>query len=151
MWYFSKLNSGFYNDQIHSTRPEDAIEITDAQHAALMADNKIGKNIVFDDNTGLPIAINPPAPTLQAQFEQVRLALQAAINTKARELGFSGGDSVIQYAGWQNAYQTTAITFGNWEVSVWVTADDYRDQVIAGTSPMLTPAEAVAMMPAYPA
>lgn len=95
----------------------------------------------------------PPAPlqpSLAEQFEQVRFALQASIDDKAKTFGFSGGNALILYAGFTNPFQTLATQFANWEVSVWVEAGQYKDQVIAGTSPMVTPSEAVAMMPEYP-
>lgn len=90
--------------------------------------------------------------TLTQKFELVRQALQASIDAKAYELGqFSSGDALIQYAGFTNAFQPLAQQFGEWEVSVWVQASAYRDNVVAGTAPMVTPEQAVAMMPAYPA
>lgn len=89
----------------------------------------------------------PPPLSIQQRFESVRNALQAAIDTKAKELGFSGGDSLIQYVGFENVFQPMAQVFATWEVSVWVEAGIYRDQVIAGTAPMITPEAAVAMMP----
>lgn len=93
----------------------------------------------------------PPTPTLQEQFEQVRAALQGAIDTKAREFGFSGGNALILYAGFANPFQTLAKQFAGWEVIVWVEAGQYKQQVLEGSSPMLTPEQAVAMMPGYPA
>ena len=54
------------------------------------------------------------------------------------------------YAGFDNAFQAVAQVFAAWEASVWVEADAYKDQVLAGVKPMLTPAEAVAMMPIFP-
>jgi len=88
--------------------------------------------------------------TLEEQFEQVRVALQAEIDVKARTFDFSNGNALILYAGFTNPFQTLSQQFAGWEVSVWVEAGIYKDEVIAGTSPMVTPAEAVAMMPAYP-
>lgn len=89
-----------------------------------------------------------PAP-LQEQFETVRLALQQAIDVKAREFGFSGGNALILYAGFINPFQLLAQQFAAWEVSVWVEANEYKAQVIAGISPMLSPQQAVEMMPEY--
>lgn len=93
----------------------------------------------------------PPTVSLTEQFEQVRAALQGAIDAKAREFGFSGGNALILYAGFANSFQTLAKQFAGWEVIVWVEAGQYKQQVLEGSSPMLTPAQAVAMMPGYPA
>lgn len=87
---------------------------------------------------------------LVADSETVRKALQSAIDEKARTFGFSGGNAFMLYAGFVNPFQTVALVFAQWEASVWAEADVYKAQVIAGTAPMLTADEAVALMPAYP-
>lgn len=62
--YFSKITGGFYVDSIHGAAiPDDAIEITTEQHAALIAAQSAGQRIVADAD-GHPIAVDPPAPTL---------------------------------------------------------------------------------------
>ena len=62
--FFSKSTTGFYSRAIHgSTIPADALEITDAQHAALMAGQLLGRRISADA-AGAPILVEPPAPTL---------------------------------------------------------------------------------------
>ena len=91
----------------------------------------------------------PETPTLEQQFESVRIALQSAIDAKAQEFEFSNGNSLMLYAGFVNPFQSLAQQFATWEASVWVEAGQYKAQVIAGTQPMLTPEQAVAMMPAY--
>lgn len=149
--FFSKITGGFYSKEIHGINmPEDVVEINEFEHAELMQAQSAGA-IISANEDGYPVAVFPPPPTQEELIaiasEAVRRALQSAIDTKARELGFSSGDSVIQYAGWPNSYQDMAIAFGNWEVSVWLEAGAYRAQVLAGEAPMLTPEEAVAMMP----
>lgn len=101
---------------------------------------------------------NTPEPadvyelTLAEQAEAVRVALQAAIDEKARTFGFiSGGNALMLYAGFVNPFQPLAQTFATWEASVWYEAELYKAEVFAGTKPMLTPTEAVALMPIYPA
>ena len=104
--------------------------------------------ITFEDDA-------PPSPpqelTLEQQAEEVRIALQSAIDDKAKAFNFSNGDALMLYAGFTNPFQSLAQQFATWEASVWVEAESYRQQVIAGTKPMLTPSEAVALMPEYPA
>ena len=81
--------------------------------------------------------------------DDVRRALQSAIDTRAASLGFSNGNALMLYAGFGNAFQAVAQVFAVWEASVWVEADAYKSEVMAGTKPMLSPAEAVAMMPVF--
>lgn len=92
-----------------------------------------------------------PTPTLAELAENVREALQTAIDDKAKSFGFSGGNALMLYAGFANPFQSLAQVFATWESTVWVEAEAYKAEVIAGTKPMLTGAEAVAMMPTYPA
>jgi hypothetical protein len=54
------------------------------------------------------------------------------------------------YAGFTNAYKATATKFATWEVSVWVAANTYKEQVLLGATPMISPEQAVSLMPAYP-
>lgn len=92
-----------------------------------------------------------PQVTLADLAENVRVALQSAIDDKARSFGFSGGNALMLYAGFVNPFQPLAQVFATWEASVWVEADAYKSDVIAGLKPMLSEAEAVALMPVYPA
>lgn len=89
--------------------------------------------------------------SLEELSEEVRKALQAAIDVKAESFGFkSGGNALMLYAGFVNPYQPLAQVFATWEASVWAAADAYKEEVIAGNEPMLTPEQAVALMPEYP-
>ena len=112
--------------------PKGAIEIT----------NEEAEQIKLDSIT---------QPTLEDLTENVRVALQAEIDAKAKSFGFSGGNALMLYAGFLNPFQPLAQVFATWESSVWVEADAYKHDVIAGTKPMLSPSEAVALMPSYPA
>ena len=96
--------------------------------------------------------LEPPAPpTLVELAEAVRGALQSAIDTRAHNFGFSGGNALMLYAGFVNPFQPLAQVFAAWEASVWYEAELYKAEVIAGNKPMLSPSEAVALMPVYPA
>ena len=89
----------------------------------------------------------PPEPTLPEQFEMVRQALQGEIDRRARVLGFSSGDALMLYAGKDNPFRPVADPFFQWEAAVWFEAGAYRQQVIEGLQSMITPQEAVDMMP----
>ena len=69
--YFSSNTKGFYRNDIHSTIPPDAVEITAATHAALMAAQSSGKIIASDAN-GHPIAIDPPPPSREQKMTALR-------------------------------------------------------------------------------
>ncbi|WP_210204568.1 hypothetical protein [Microvirga sp. 17 mud 1-3] len=77
--FYSASTGGFYSKEIHGSNiPADAVEITDDEHAALMAGQAAGKRIVPDEN-GRPILADPPPapPSIPKRVtrRQGRLAL----------------------------------------------------------------------------
>jgi hypothetical protein len=113
-------------------------------------DDFITENLIPMSSAEIIAHLSPPEPTLEQRSNKVRLALQDAIDIKAQSIGFSGGNALMLYAGFENHYQPMAQVFATWEASVWVQADQYKTEVIAGTKPMLSEPEAVDLMPAYP-
>lgn len=81
--------------------------------------------------------------------EAVKHALQAHIDSVAVGLGFSGGNAVMLYTGFANAFQQLAQAFGTWEADIWEQANQYMAQVKAGDAPMLMPEQAVERVPAF--
>lgn len=147
------------------------LPMLDANIRALQWDGVVGHIEFNDDTQNATIhdidpfasvlsawnALTPPPPTPPAEaellaqaIEVMRHALQSSIDEKAKTFGFSGGNALMLYAGFTNAFQPLAQTFAIWEAGVWVDAETYKAQVIAGTQPMLTPNAAVLMMPDYP-
>lgn len=65
-WSYSPTSGGFYNTAIHGDAiPADAVAITDAAYAALMAAQSAGKRIVSGDD-GHPAAVDRIAPAVTA-------------------------------------------------------------------------------------
>lgn len=81
--------------------------------------------------------------------DSVKRALQSKIDQVAQSLGFSGGNSVMLYAGFDNPFKSLAQVFGVWEAGIWVQANQYMEQVKAGDAPMLTPEQAVERVPVF--
>ena len=81
--------------------------------------------------------------------EAVKQALQSHIDSVAFGLGFSGGNAVMLYAGFANAFQLLAQAFGAWEAGIWAQANQYMAQVKVGDAPMLTPEQAVERVPSF--
>lgn len=78
MMYYSKQTGGFYTREIHGDNiPADAVEITEDEHAALMAGQAAGKTISADAS-GAPILLDPPPPTP----EQIAAAMSAAAQSR---------------------------------------------------------------------
>ena len=100
----------------------------------------------------------PPSPLEQllAQAEAVRQALVDAVQARFQsvqdDIGafFQSSAEFKTFAGFTNAFQLPAQQFGAWEAEVWHQANIYKLQVMQGQAPMLTPEQAVEMMPSYP-
>lgn len=91
----------------------------------------------------------PVEPSIADQLEALRGPIQAAVDNVAAAHGFSNGNALMLYAGFDNPFRALALTFATWEASVWMQAITYRDSVLAGDAPMITADQAVAMMPAF--
>lgn len=76
--FYSKQTGGFYSRGIHGDNiPDDAVEITADEHAALIEGQSQGKLIQADAN-GFPVLADPPAPNPQIQTNAEALAYLAS-------------------------------------------------------------------------
>lgn len=99
--FYASSTRGFYSEEIHGTPgspdckiPSDAVEITGEYYAALLDAQFNGKRIE-PDAKGFPVAVDPPAPTL----EDIKATKNAEINAarlKANRSTFPFGDKLIQ-------------------------------------------------------
>lgn len=96
---YSPSTGGFYTPEIHGDAiPEDAIEITDQEHADLIAGTCVGKIIAVVD--GAPALADPPEPPL----EQTKAALCAQVDAVADTVYVAiGGPSPGRMAEYQQA------------------------------------------------
>lgn len=60
--YYSASTLGFYNTEINTEIPSDAVEITEQYYNELINAQSNGKKIELNSE-GYPIAVDPPAPT----------------------------------------------------------------------------------------
>ena len=117
---------------------DDADRFTIAPSAAYDWDAKTNQWVLNDSKQA-----KLDAQATQQAVEAVKHALQSQIDSVAGGLGFSGGNAVMLYAGFANAFQSLAQAFGAWEADIWAQANQYMAQVKAGEAPMLTPEQAV--------
>lgn len=75
--YYAKSTNGFYSREIHGDEiPEDAVEITQQQHADLLQGQSEGK-VIAADEAGRPFLTDPPPPAPNT-IEQVQAKRQAS-------------------------------------------------------------------------
>ena len=83
--YYSQSTGGFYDDQIHSTVPDDAVAISPEQHAALLA-GQSGGQVIMPGKDGKPVlAEQPPCPSSTWDGEQWHIDPECAARLKAEQ------------------------------------------------------------------
>jgi len=83
--YYSKTNQAFYDSAIHSRLPEDAVEISQEQHAALLAGQSQGQ-VIMPGKDGKPVlAPLAPCPSSTWDGEQWHLDPECAAKLKAEQ------------------------------------------------------------------
>jgi hypothetical protein len=146
--FYSKSTGGFYAPEIHGTRiPADAVEITAAEHAALLEAQSSGKTIQPDAN-GYPVAVNPPPPTAAEVIAGHAAEIQKRLDDFARTRGYDGILSAATFAA--SAVPKFAAE-GQYAVAArdatWAKGYEILAAVEAGTRPMPTVAEVAAELP----
>lgn len=97
------------------------------------------------------IRLTPPVESPSEKAMRINIAaIQAELDRLARGEGYDHILSACSYAAQPNGYafQAEGAAFLKWRSDVWTHAYAVLAEVEAGTTPMPTPAEAVAMMPA---
>jgi hypothetical protein len=62
MYRYSPSSKGFFIPGLHAVVPDDAVQITEAEHADLLTGQSLGK-VITPDAQGRPILIDPTPPT----------------------------------------------------------------------------------------
>jgi len=160
--YYSPSTGGFYSQEFHGeNRPADCVSIPRELHQELMNLGE-GETIGFDVETQQPIVV-PPAPPTDAQLQaDGAVAIQKVLEALAKQRGYDSLASACKYAAAAPVVPADDPTFelcekfrreGNalqaYAARVWAKSYLYLATVEAGTNPMPTPEEAVAMMPAF--
>ena len=76
MYYYSKSTGGFYDSTIHSSWPEDVIEISPAQHTELLA-GQSQSQVIMPGKDGKPV-LTAPAPSHLHQWNGKEWVLDKA-------------------------------------------------------------------------
>lgn len=146
---FSASTHGFYSNGLHSSIPADAVEITDAEHRALIEGQSLGKRIVADAS-GRPILQDPPPPTVEQIVNSIASAVQAHMDAAAKAAGYDDVKSAVTYAE-EPAVQKFRVegqAFRAWRSLVWAKCYELLAAVQAGTRPPMTAQQVIAELPA---
>lgn len=115
--YYSKTTKGFYDTAIHTTIPDDAVKISAAEHAGLLAAQAAGKHI-RPGKGGKPEAVDQPdltGPELQARTSTQTLAQITALERQqARPLR----EIVLALCAGQSAPQAALVQLNDCEAQI---------------------------------
>jgi len=149
--HYSPAQNAFFLAGLHGALPPDAVEITPAHHAALLAAQAAGKRIVADAN-GYPVAQDPPPPPAPTP-EQIRASRVADVedhlNAAAKALGYDDIRSAVTYADEPITpkFQAEGRAFRAWRSLVWAHCYQVLDDVQAGLRGIPAPADLIAELP----
>ena len=141
--FYSSSTNGFYDPEINTTIPEDAVEISHDDWQSLLDAQSKGK-IIQPDGKGYPVAIDRPAPTKEEKIVQYESAAQANLDSIAQSWGYANLVTAASYANSTNPqYQAEAIALIEWRDKYWDKAYTIQTGVL--------PANAEAFVAALPA
>ena len=148
--FYSKSTGGFYTREIHGDNiPDDAVEITEAEHAALIEGQSQGKRIVADES-GRPILQDPPPPTPEQIMRRLQARVQLWLDEQARALGYDDIKSAVSYAEEPAVpqFQQEGRALRRLRSLAWARCYEILDAAQAGQRSIPTEAELLAEMEA---
>lgn len=93
MHYYSKSTGGFYDSTIHTTWPEDAVWITDEQHAELLAGQSNGQ-VIMPGKDGKPV-LTSKAPSHLHRWDGKEWTLDKAAASQLLAEAIDNGTKAI--------------------------------------------------------
>lgn len=131
--------------------PADAVEISAAEHAALLAAQSAGQ-IIQADAGGKPIAADPPPPTPEQIEAELGARVQAHLDEAAKARGYDNIFTAVTYADEPAVarFQADGKALRAWRSKVWEMCYQVLAQVQAGKRPVPSAAELLAALPPAP-
>lgn len=129
--------------------PEDAVEISDMLHMALLEGQAQGKVITANEN-GFPFLADPPPPTAEQVAKMYESAVQNKLDEEARNLGYDNISTAVSYAEEPIVpkFQADGQKFRAWRSLCWAYAYDQLALVSSGEREQPTIEEFIAELPA---
>lgn len=128
--------------------PPDAVEITNEQHAALLAGQSAGQRIVPDEN-GCPVLADQPPLTADEIKTALSVAVQDHMDAAAKAAGYDDIKSAVTYAEEPAVakFQAEGLAFRAWRSLVWAACYAVMADVETGARPVPTALELIAELP----
>lgn len=150
--HYSPAQNAFFLPALHVAVPLDAVEITAAHHATLLAAQAAGKRIVPDAN-GYPVAQDPPAaqPPSVEQLRALRVAaVQRHLDVAAQALGYDDIKTAVTYADEPAVprFQAEGQALRAWRSRVWEHCYKVLSDVQSGVRSTPEEPELLAELPA---
>ena len=157
MKYYNDTNGNLYANpsnleglvEVESAVREDGTLLPKHKNLSLVQIKEDGTYYTYYNQDGTADLakelLEDKANTLQA----MESAIQEYIDSQAKNRGYDSIVSACSYAGYTNEFQTEAVSLGVWRSAVWTKAYQVQADVEAGTIPMPTVDELIAMLPIF--
>lgn len=153
--FYSQSTRGFYSEAIHGPRssddtmiPSDAVAISDAEYAAMMAGQSLGKEI-SPDADGRPVVQDPSPPTVDQVKAKLLNLVQRHMDDAARARGYDSLLAAVSYADEPavEQFQDEGQAFRAWRSLVWASCYTLLAEVQAEQRAVPTEAELLELLP----
>lgn len=147
--FYSKSTSGFYDTAIHGDNiPSDAVEITKAEHTALLAGQSEGKRIVSDSD-GAPTLADPEPLSAASIIASIASAVQSHLDATAQSLGYDDIKTAVTYADEPAVpkFQAEGQALRAWRSLVWAKCYEMLEEVKSGNREVMDVAGVIAELP----
>lgn len=150
--FYAKSTASFYDKEIHGDAiPADAVEITDEEHAALLAGQSAGLRIATDSE-GCPVLVAPLPPTPEQIRAALSAAVQAHLDTRAQAAGYDSIFTAVTYADEAAVprFQAEGEALRAWRSLVWAKCYEVLADVESGKRGIPLAEDLIAELPAIP-
>lgn len=147
--FYSKTTGGFYDTAIHGDNiPADAVEITKAEHTALLAGQSKGKRIVSDLH-GAPTLADPEPLGAASIIASIASAVQSHLDATAQSLGYDDIKTAVTYADEPAVpkFQAEGQALRAWRSLVWEECYEMLEEVKSGNREVVDVLGVIAELP----
>ena len=132
--FYSKTTNGFYDPEINSSLPDDAVEISLEEWETLLNGQANGK-LIKADSKGRPYLADPDPLNKDQTITYLSSAIQQSLNTGSTTWGYDNIVSGCSYANSTNAqYAADAAALIKWRDDTWEWANAKFENVAPGTT-----------------